>query len=556
MFLTPRSPKLRFSEASSHQLARFSHVFELENRYTEKQLEKKRRADRLGKQRLRNESKRKAAELETQLQLSLGGESAQLVRQLTEENARLRSAVDYYRSRLQVIIGCSRDCLEYNWQSTETRASTGPDISLPDSFQAEQGSGLYKEKSLDPTANCTSAYFQGGVLINMAVPFHSSDIPVNRILESVIAWKRSKNHNLGSQSLGELFSQSQSSRFSNTSDELDWRISSKLFYKYLVEALTTGKSFPVREDDRLCQLAPEQLSDVERQKRMTALCTYDMFRPWISLFASLHEWSAIFWSLFKSFQFLTFPTPETLHEIPHCLWPTPAQFLEEHLAFVDYLIWPRLRDALTQKNNQYEPEVLIRELVRNFELRKTHSALREPIFVLTADATDIKPSAAMSDIIYNLKNFQMHKNFERSYPDLAWCIARDTGVGEQDTLTGIHPAEDRPSASGNVFCSTRWDGDHQLGGYATSEFMMRPQSFNNNSGNTDSFGFSATADRLFGYTGAMMEDSGYDPAHSFNDLVQCSSYNTGCDAEADFSMGLYPFPNSIDLETLSFPRNY
>ncbi|KAF5007757.1 hypothetical protein FDECE_5929 [Fusarium decemcellulare] len=526
------------------------------SRYTEKQLEKKRRADRLGKQRLRNESKRKAAELETQLHLSLGGQSAQLIRQLTEENARLRSAVEYYRSRLQVIIGCSRDCLEYDWQSTETRASTGPNISLHDNFHTEQGSGLCKEKSLGPTANCTSAYFQAGMLINMAVPLHSSDIPVNRILESVIAWKRSKNHRLGSQSLGELFSQSQSSGSSSTSDELDWRISSKLFYKYLFEALTTGKSFPTREDDQLCQLAPGQLSDVERQKRVTALCTYDMFQPWVSLFASLHEWSAIFWSLFKSFQFLTFPTPETLHEIPHCLWPTPAQFLQEHLAFVDYLIWPRLRDALTQKNNQYKPEVLIHELVRNFELRKTHSALREPIFVLNADATDIKPSAAMRDIIYNLKNFQMHKNFERSYPDLAWCIDRDTGVGEQDTLTGIHPAEDRPSAFGNVFCSTQWDGNHQLGGYATSELMTRPQSFNNNSGNIDSLGLSAAADTLFGYTGATMEDPGYDPAHSLNDLVQCSSDNTGRDTGADFSMGLSSFPDSIDWESLSLPRNY
>ncbi|KAF4459995.1 hypothetical protein FALBO_13238 [Fusarium albosuccineum] len=526
------------------------------NRYTEKQLEKKRRADRLGKQRLRNESKRKAAELGTQLQLSLGGESAQLIRQLTEENARLRSAVEYYRSRLQVIIGCSRDCLEYDWQSTGTRASTGPDISLADNFQAEQGLELHKEKGLGPTANCTSAYFQAGMLINIAAPLHSSDIPVNRILESVIAWKRSKNHRLGSQSLGELFSQSQSSGSSGTSDELDRRISSKLFYKYFFEALTTGKSFPMKEDDQLCQLAPGQLSDIERQKRMTALCTYDMLRPWISLFASLHEWSAIFWSLFKSFQFLTFPTLETLHEIPCCLWPTPAQFLQEHLAFVDYLIWPRLRDALTQKNSQYEPEVLIREIFRKFELRKTETALREPIFVLAADAVDIKPSAAMRDIIYNLENFQMHENFEGTYPDLAWCIAMDTGIGERDTITGIPHAKNRPLAFGNVFGSKRWDDNHQRSDYTTPEWMMRPSSFNCGGGNIDSLGLSATADTLFGCTGTAVEDLGFDPAHRPDDFVQCTSDNIECDVGQDFSPRLSSFPDSIDWETLSFPQNF
>ena len=75
-----------------------------------------------------------------------------------------------------------------------------------------------------------------------------------------------------------------------------------MFYKYLFDALTAEKPFPAKEADEPYQILQEQMSRMERQKRMTAFCTYEMLRKWRSIFASPHDFSAIFWSLFKYFQ--------------------------------------------------------------------------------------------------------------------------------------------------------------------------------------------------------------------------------------------------------------
>ena len=176
---------------------------EWKSRYTEKQLEKKRRADRLNQQRLRRESKNAVGQLEERLQLSLRGDHAELIRRLLDENAKLRSTVENYRSCLREVMVLSRDCLEYD-DVKDPEVSTSCNLPARN-HQIEQRISVSIEKADLPIPSHMSVYFQVGSILKIPSPTEATSISMEKILEAVTAWKLSSNHGLGSQFLVDLF---------------------------------------------------------------------------------------------------------------------------------------------------------------------------------------------------------------------------------------------------------------------------------------------------------------------------------------------------------------
>ncbi|KAJ3546555.1 hypothetical protein NM208_g1947 [Fusarium decemcellulare] len=267
-------------------------------RYTEKQLEKKRLVDRQNQQRLRKESKRSAADLEERLKLSVQGEYATLIRHLLDENARLRSTISHYRSRLGDIMAWSQDCLGHDTPPNETAAPTSHDASVSERRVYKTASAFPLQRP-PPISRHSSIFFHATALTKQPASVIPPGVSTEAILESVTAWKLSNNHGFGSQFIVDLFALNSIHSPFCAPDGVEWRVSSAQFYHYLLQALVSDKSFPTREEDEPYQLPPGCLSGLEKQKRTTALYTYESFRKWKPFFTSQHEWAAIYWSIFK-----------------------------------------------------------------------------------------------------------------------------------------------------------------------------------------------------------------------------------------------------------------
>lgn len=183
------------------------------DRYTEKQLEKKRLADRLSQQKLRRESKRAVAELEQRLQLSIRGENAALIRQLLDENARLHSAISHYRSRLEDIMAWSQDCLNYDTSSKDTSKHTAVASShhdrLNDDNQACQEVPVITSQRLPSISPHLSIYVKAIALTSEPGAIVNNGVTMEALLELVTAWKLSNNDGFGSEFMFELFALNQ-----------------------------------------------------------------------------------------------------------------------------------------------------------------------------------------------------------------------------------------------------------------------------------------------------------------------------------------------------------
>ncbi|KAF4975442.1 hypothetical protein FDECE_18575 [Fusarium decemcellulare] len=108
---------------------------------------------------------------------------------------------------------------------------------------------------------------------------------------------------------------------------------------------------------------------------------------------------------------------------------------------------PQLRDTLTTKLSEYEPNSLCLELVQNFELEKNEDVLKQPIFVLNPDTSDIMLNTGMRDVVYNPTNFQMRQGFKRKYPDLQLCFAIENSQDERSTCRDGFVARAHPSGT-------------------------------------------------------------------------------------------------------------
>jgi len=104
------------------------------DKYSQKQLEKKRWLDRRHRKKARQQSKLTAAELEEQLQLVLTGEQGTLIRRLREENARLQARLAQYQAKTELLVLAGREMLEADETfDTETDWNFGDENREPDS---------------------------------------------------------------------------------------------------------------------------------------------------------------------------------------------------------------------------------------------------------------------------------------------------------------------------------------------------------------------------------------------------------------------------------------
>jgi len=176
------------------------------DRFSEKQLEKKRLSDKINQRRSRQQSKRNIAELECRLRMLREGEKAALINRIQQENALLRSKIWRYRSKIENIFSQAKECLQRDekaWDdfnitfgiqptretvhSQEISAGTSEEPTLYDvggQVEAQQNCLRYLMKTR------TSIFVELARLIDCA-HVNNMQIAPNEILESIMMWKTS-----------------------------------------------------------------------------------------------------------------------------------------------------------------------------------------------------------------------------------------------------------------------------------------------------------------------------------------------------------------------------
>lgn len=183
------------------------------DRFSQKQLERKRLGDRLGQRRIRRHTKRAVVELEEKLNLLLERQDNLLIDKLMKENTALRASLDNYQAKMKSILLCSQQCLEEDeedypdvLESCQGRSgqprSVAPSETPPkdiDSSEHRPGhcrNGFFISDSWLPAHNQVSIIFQ---IANFFTKNSTSKAPLSaaKLVDSIIAWKLIENHGLG-----------------------------------------------------------------------------------------------------------------------------------------------------------------------------------------------------------------------------------------------------------------------------------------------------------------------------------------------------------------------
>lgn len=258
------------------------------------------------------------------------------------------------------------------------------------------------------------------------------------------------------------------------SDTIKRRVASKSFCNDIVDCILNGKPLaplaPLSADSSALGYA-ELPQGMEFQKKAIALCVFELCSAWSSLFRSPLEFLSMFWAQYKFLtvnisislshpqqilhKFLTFhtvldvsdrvksqkiPSMAVAYQISTILsspWiyrfsslvsPQsqfsffPSRPLDCKSFFVLTNCRPPLREMLSTTWDQYNAATLVRSLIQNFEICNTEFEVVQCPLVVTPDGSDFEIDGKFENIIYNLGNLRIKRDFQLSFPGLMPCL--------------------------------------------------------------------------------------------------------------------------------------
>ncbi|KIX06655.1 uncharacterized protein Z518_04631 [Rhinocladiella mackenziei CBS 650.93] len=449
-------------------------------RFTHQQLERKRYMDRIGQRRTRMHLKRTVTALEERLSLLLEQQPDILIQQLMAENEMLQASLSNMESRMGMILQCSRESLEEsaNWNTSTAVAGTNTAASASASSSASTNAAppaIYAPKtgrqqsraiqSPNPgevktmcdigvqtdrdlaweTASLAGTLpFFDHVLFHgvSSLPWKESSLPASdfwptartELVETILSWKFRGQHGLGFEFLLKCCGLEQAPVSLNLL-EIRRRILSKNFWEYIHDRLLKPDHLggPSRLDLETQSWQP--LTSLECEQRAVALCACEVTTRWRKLFRSETECIAMYWSLYTYFLFLSVPSEENLLSCPPWLWPTRSQLTCEHPGFIDFLIWPALRDKLISTWHQYKVKSLSIEFVRHFEIQSCGSLKDQTLLRVKEDLSGLDLDPRFKTIIYELENWTLNDSFGLEFPDLLPCASERSSSSSPDDST-------------------------------------------------------------------------------------------------------------------------
>ncbi|KIX08848.1 uncharacterized protein Z518_03505 [Rhinocladiella mackenziei CBS 650.93] len=423
-------------------------------KFTKKQLERKRLVDRVGQKRTRQLLKRSVAQLEEKVHLLVQGEHNTLLRNLIEENAAFRAALDRYETRMETILLCSKECLEMSQTGDK---ENGPKPTIPN-LPLPVGNSISSLPGTSPTdqvcdrllADGSLPFFTSVMFRDMLAPLKdvstSPLFPVDYIVEQVNTWKLVNKHGLGFDFLIKNLALDREPMYLTT-DIIRQRTFAKSFYADILNMLVPESESSISPPEAGEERVLPALSEMECQRRSVALCACEVVSRWRPLYRSNLECVSIYWAVYKFFMFLTFPCRENLLKVPPWLWPTESQLCQEHPGFIDCLLWPSLREKLIDTWHNYNVKALMIQLVRHFQILDIdHVCVGLPLSV-ESDFSGLCLDSQFEAIIFDIRKWSLSSAFFTQFPELQSCVQTPPAEPAQCPSTNAEGTDRAPIAS-------------------------------------------------------------------------------------------------------------
>ncbi|KAI0466753.1 hypothetical protein F4859DRAFT_526439 [Xylaria cf. heliscus] len=121
------------------------------------------------------------------------------------------------------------------------------------------------------------------------------------------------------------------------------------------------------------------------------------------------------------------PTRDTFIGLREILPPQPNQQTIPHPPWMDFIFWPHLRSAIIERQAIYNTPEFRRVYCTNLRLKNWPVAITEA-FTVDFSTGSIYATNEFSEHIWDLRNWGMHENFIRRYPELETCLGRGWSV--------------------------------------------------------------------------------------------------------------------------------
>ncbi|KAJ0418876.1 hypothetical protein BJY00DRAFT_287176 [Aspergillus carlsbadensis] len=99
--------------------------------------------------------------------------------------------------------------------------------------------------------------------------------------------------------------------------------------------------------------------------------------------------------------------------------------LQDHPGFIDFIVWPRLRERLALTWRDHDTDNLIRSLVYGFKIRNICTESNQPLIRVKNNHNGFEVSGELTSALADISNFAMQANFLAQYPDLAPYVRLD-----------------------------------------------------------------------------------------------------------------------------------
>ncbi|KAI0399327.1 hypothetical protein F4802DRAFT_52336 [Xylaria palmicola] len=121
------------------------------------------------------------------------------------------------------------------------------------------------------------------------------------------------------------------------------------------------------------------------------------------------------------------PTRETYIGLGEILPPQSIQRTIPHPQWMDFILWPHLRSAIIERQGIYNTPEFRHIYCTNLRLKNWPVAITEALSVDFA-AGSIYATDEFSEHVWDLRNWGMHENFTRRYPELEACLGEGWSV--------------------------------------------------------------------------------------------------------------------------------
>lgn len=136
--------------------------------------------------------------------------------------------------------------------------------------------------------------------------------------------------------------------------------------------------------------------------------------------SSLPEQVGTLYTMFQIMRWQIYPTQQNYDRIPHWLTPRPAQLFNPHPAWMDYIIWPKVRDRLAYAYRDYPFEnwfvPYTRTISCNWPYEPTDCLLHN------TDSDELLINPVFERHIRDLNNWSVGTEFAETFPALVDAV--------------------------------------------------------------------------------------------------------------------------------------